>query len=270
MKRKVLVLDIDGTLTNSNKEITDRTRDALIAMQRAGHTLVLASGRPTGGLRMFIGELELPRYGGYTISYNGARVTDTATGESVYRKALPDYVAPWMHHYALDHDLGMCTYRGNELLCGTRADAYIERETSLNRFTRSHVESFEPMMRTDLYKVLLTAEPERAARHEALLAQRFEGRLSIYRSEPFFIEVMACGINKADAIAGLLERLELQREDVIACGDGLNDLSMIRYAGLGVAMGNAQQEVKRAADIVTLTNDEDGLIPIIERYILGA
>ena len=68
---------------------------------------------------------------------------------------------------------------------------------------------------------------------------------------------------------GLLERLGLEREDVIACGDGLNDLSMIKYAGLGVAMGNAQQAVKDAADIVTLTNDEDGIVPVIEKYILG-
>ena len=66
-----------------------------------------------------------------------------------------------------------------------------------------------------------------------------------------------------------LERLGLEREDVIACGDGLNDLSMIKYAGLGVAMGNAQQAVKDAADIVTLTNDEDGIVPVIEKYILG-
>ena len=102
------------------------------------------------------------------------------------------------------------------------------------------------------------------------LARRFIGRLSIYRSEPFFIEVMARGVDKGAAIAGLIERLGLEREDVIACGDGLNDLSMIRYAGLGVAMANAQPEVKEAADVVTLSNDEDGVAEAIERYILNA
>ena len=70
-------------------------------------------------------------------------------------------------------------------------------------------------------------------------------------------------------VAGLLERLGMEREDVIACGDGLNDLPMLRYAGVGVAMGNAQPAVKAAADVVTLSNDEDGLVPVIERYLLG-
>ena len=268
MKRKVLVLDIDGTLTNSQKEITPATLGALAQMQRRGHIVVLASGRPTAGLRMIIRALGFDRTGGYAISYNGACVTDTATGETVFKNALPDYAAQWMHAYALDHDLGMCTYVGSELLCGTRTDRFIDRETTLNQFERVQVESFAPYMHEDLYKVLLTAPPVRAQEHEKRLARRFMGRLSIYRSEPFFIEVMARGVSKGDAVAGLLERLDMEREDVIACGDGLNDLTMIRYAGMGVAMGNAQQEVKDAADVVTLSNDEDGLVPIIERYIL--
>lgn len=270
MKKKILVLDIDGTLTNSQKEITPATRQALIDIQEKGHIVVLASGRPTGGLRMITGKIGLPDYGGYAISYNGACVTNTQTGETVFKNALPDYVPQWMHAYALDHGLGMCSYVGNELLCGTRADRYIERETVLNEFTRTHVDSFEPYIRTDMYKVLLTASPVRAQEHAARLSHRFVSRLSVYRSEPYFIEVMNRGVSKADAIAGLLERLGLEREDTIACGDGLNDLTMIRYAGLGVAMGNAQQAVKDAADVVTLSNDEDGLVPVIEKYILSA
>ena len=211
MKRKVLVLDIDGTLTNSQKEITPATLGALAQMQRRGHIVVLASGRPTAGLRMIIRALGFDRTGGYAISYNGACVTDTATGETVFKNALPDYAAQWMHAYALDHDLGMCTYVGSELLCGTRTDRFIDRETTLNQFERVQVESFAPYMHEDLYKVLLTAPPVRAQEHEKRLARRFMGRLSIYRSEPFFIEVMARGVSKGDAVAGLLERLDMER-----------------------------------------------------------
>lgn len=268
MGRKVLVLDIDGTLTNSKREITPATRQALIGIQQLGHIVVLASGRPTGGLRMITGQIGLDRLGGYMISYNGACVTNAATGEAVFRSALPRDAAAWMHAYALRHDMGMCTYIGNDLLCGTRPDPYIDRETQANEFRFCRVNAFDAEQ--DYYKILLTAEPSKAIGHEEYLAQRFEGRMSIFRSEPFFIEVMAQGVSKANAIAALIKRIGVEREDVIACGDGLNDLSIIRYAGVGVAMGNAQPEVKEAADTITLTNDEDGLIPVIRRYILEA
>lgn len=269
MRKKVLVLDIDGTLTNSKKEITPATLEALEEMQRLGHIVVLASGRPTGGLKTMTEKLRFAERGGYIISYNGACVTYVPTGETVFKNLLPDYVPQWMHAYALDHGLGMCSYVGNSLIRGTPTNRYIDYEAKINGIDNVYVESFEPYMHTDLYKVLMAVQPTLAAEHEKRLARRFMGRLSIYRSEPYFIEIMARGVSKADAIAGLLERLGMEREDTIACGDGLNDLSMIRYAGLGVAMGNAQKPVKEAADVVTLTNDEDGLVPIIEQYILN-
>ena len=268
MKQKVLVLDIDGTLTNSKKEITPNTLAAIRELQRRGHVVVLASGRPTAGLHMMTEKLGFAENGGYILSYNGGCVTYVPTGETVFKNLLPDYVPQWMHAYALEHEMGMCTYLGQDMLFGTQSNRYLEYEARINGIGMQHVDSFEPYMHTDFYKVLLTATPTRA--QEKRLAHRFMNRLSIYRSEPYFIEVMPCGVNKASAIAGLLERLGLEREDTIACGDGLNDLTMIRYAGVGVAMGNAQPAVKQAADYVTLSNDEDGLVPVIERFILNA
>ena len=238
--RKLLVLDIDGTLTNTQKDITPKTLEAILNIERMGHAVALASGRPTGGMRRYVDELELAKYGNYAISYNGACVTNMQTNEMVYKNALPDYVAPWMLDYAREHGLGMCIYDGNTVVCGTDVDRYIERETVLNGFNRVSVENFDAYRGMDMFKALLTAPPVRAAEHEKRLARRFIGRLSIYRSEPYFIEVMPRGVDKGAAIAGLIERLGMEREDVIACGDGLNDLAMIRYAGLGVAMGNAQ------------------------------
>ena len=290
--RKLLVLDIDGTLTNTQKDITPKTLEAILNIERMGHAVALASGRPTGGMRRYVDELELAKYGNYAISYNGACVTNMQTNEMVYKNALPDYVAPWMLDYAREHGLGMCIYDGNTVVCGTDVDRYIERETVLNGFNRVSVENFDAYRGMDMFKALLTAPPVRAAEHEKRLAdlrnglmascagvqallekrlaRRFIGRLSIYRSEPYFIEVMPRGVDKGAAIAGLIERLGMEREDVIACGDGLNDLAMIRYAGLGVAMGNAQSEIKAAADVVTGTNDEDGIVSVIEQYILNA
>ena len=91
--------------------------------------------------------------------------------------------------------------------------------------------------------------------------------MSIYRSEPFFLEVLPLGIDKAKRLEFLLNHLGLKREELMACGDGFNDLSMIKYAGLGVAMSNAQPVVKEAADYVTLSNEEDGVAAAVKKFI---
>ncbi len=143
--RKLLVLDIDGTLTNTQKDITPKTLEAILNIEWMGHDVALASGRPTGGLRRFVDELEFAKYGNYTISYNGACVSNVQTGEVVYKNALPDYVAPWMLDYAREHDLGMCTYDGHHGLCRTRMDRYLERETVINDFNEGRWRILTPI-----------------------------------------------------------------------------------------------------------------------------
>jgi Cof subfamily protein (haloacid dehalogenase superfamily) len=97
-----------------------------------------------------------------------------------------------------------------------------------------------------------------------------KGRMEVYRSEPYFLELVPKGIDKAQSLAVLLEEIGMTREEMIACGDGFNDLSMIKYAGLGVAMDNAQPTVKEAADFITHSNDADGVAHVVERFYLNA
>ena len=105
---------------------------------------------------------------------------------------------------------------------------------------------------------------------EAELSLRLQRQISVYRSEPDFLELVPLGIDKARSIAVLSEKLGITREEVAAMGDGYNDLSMIKYAGLGIAMNNAQEPVKAAADYIAPSNDEDGVAIAVERYFLHA
>ena len=91
---------------------------------------------------------------------------------------------------------------------------------------------------------------------------------SVYRSEPFFLEILPKGIDKAQSLDQLLHALGMDREEMIACGDGYNDLSMIQFAGLGVAMANAVLPVRNAADYVTLSNNDDGVAQVVEKFLL--
>ncbi|MCM1058084.1 MAG: Cof-type HAD-IIB family hydrolase [Firmicutes bacterium] len=264
--KKALVLDIDGTLTNSKKEITPATKQAIRELMKRGQKVILASGRPTPGMVRFEKELELEKYGGYLLSFNGARIVDCYTGEIIYQRLLPLPLLPGLYRFAKDNGCGLITYLGSEVISAFPPDKYVELEARINGLPVREVEHFTEFVDFDINKCLMTAEPEKAAGLERELRERYADRADVYRSEPYFIEIVPKDVNKAASLEKILPVLGVERENTVCCGDGFNDISMIAYAGVGVAMGNAQQAVKEAADYVTATNDEDGLVQVIKKY----
>lgn len=268
MDKKLLVLDIDGTLTNTQKEVTPRTLNAIHRMMEDGHLLALASGRPTPGMKHIADTLSLETRGGFLLSYNGANITNYATKEILFQQTLPAYVISEVYDFCLDHHIGMITYDNDVVITGTPIDEYMELEARINHLSIRELDQFVSYVTFPVNKCLVTAPIDIAPEMEHLLQERYKDELSIYRSEPFFIEIMPKNIDKAASIERLIQRLSIPRKNVIACGDGFNDLSMIEYAGLGVAMENAQDVVKQHADYITASNDEDGVAKVIEKFIL--
>lgn len=267
MEQKVLVLDIDGTLTNSQKEITPETKKAIVETLKRGHKVILASGRPTQGMRRYEQELELEHYGGYLLSFNGARIIECRTGNIVYQRTLPLTIIPGLYAFAKEHQCGLITYFGDKIISAFEPDEYIKLESRINGMEVKVVDDFRSYVDFDINKCIVTAPPECTKELEQKLAAKYKDILSVYRSEPFFIEIMPPKVDKAASLDRMLENTGLTRENAICCGDGFNDISMIKYAGVGVAMGNAQKEVKEAADFITGTNDENGLVQVMEAFI---
>ncbi|MCH5343923.1 MAG: HAD family phosphatase [Acetatifactor sp.] len=268
MDEKVLVLDIDGTLTNSRKEISPATKRGILNTLKRGHKVILASGRPTPGMRRYERELELEKYGGYLLSFNGGRIVECRTGEIVYQRTLPLTIIPSLYKFAGDNGCGLVTYFGDQIISAFEPDEYVLLESRINGMSVKVVENFKAYVDFDINKCLVTAPVEKAPELERQLRERYGDRVSVYRSEPFFIEIMPQNVDKATSLDRMLMTVGLTRENAICCGDGFNDISMIQYAGLGVAMGNAQPAVKDAADYITGTNDEDGLVTVIDDFIL--
>ena len=266
-KTMVLVLDIDGTLTNSKKEITQRTKNAIIETMKRGHKVMLASGRPTYGMHRYEKELELKENGGFLLSFNGGRIIDCATGRVIYQKTLPGEVIPVLYEFAVSHDCGLITYQNENIILGTRMDEYIGIESRINGMEVKKVDNFVEYVNFDVNKCLMTAEPERAEQYEKMLQEKLGDVLSIYRSDPYFIEIMPKNIDKASSLDRMLSSVGLYRENTICCGDGYNDISMLQYAGIGVAMANAQEKVKESADFITKSNDKDGIVVVIDKFI---
>lgn len=268
MAKKILVLDIDGTLVNSKKQITPATKEYLRLIQEQGHIVALASGRPYTGMKEYARQIELDKFGGYALAFNGGRVIECATGKPIYENAIPCSYSKQIYDYAVSNKLGMVTYKDDVVITGTEIDDYMKYEARLNNMELRHVDDFIEYVDFDMIKCLLTAEPEKAQRCEKELFDMLTPELNVFRSEPYFIEITLKGVDKAESIDKLLNIIGLNREASICCGDGFNDLTMVRYGGIGVAMGNAQQIVKDNADYITASCDEDGLVEVIKKFIL--
>lgn len=269
MKYKLIALDLDGTLKNSNNEITQKTKAALIKAQELGVKVVLASGRPTPGLRHEAHELELEKYEGYILSFNGARVVDLKTKETIYEQTLTIDEAKKAYDRAKEFNLACMTYEDDIIVTEDIDDEYVNVESRINDIEKKKVDSFKDNLKNPIHKVLLTGKPDYVGSIVDEFKEPFGDTLSIYRSAPYFIEIMAKGIDKAASLDRLAKSLGIKQEEVMAFGDGYNDLSMIEYAGMGVAMGNAVDEVKERANLVTLSNDEDGIAKVLSDYIEG-
>ena len=268
-KIKVLALDLDGTLTNDQKIVTPRTRAALDAAIAQGVTVVLASGRPTAGILPLAKDLGLDKKGGCILSYNGGKIVDCATGETLYEKTLDPAVVPELCAFAAAQDVAVLTYNSEGIVCERDKDEWANKECFTTKLPMIHVDDLASYVDYPICKMLVTLDP---ARRDAVCAagqQQFQGRVDLYPSSPFFIEAVPLGVAKDGSLAALLEHMGLTRDNLMACGDGLNDRSMIAFAGMGVAMQNAEQPVKDVADYVTAAdNNHDGVAEAVEKCIL--
>ncbi len=254
-----IALDLDGTLTNSQKQVTERTRQALLQAEDNGVVLILASGRPTYGIEPVAECLQLSQRGGYILSYNGGKIVDCATGQELYSKHLPAEVIPIIYKYAREHHHALLGYVGSDIVTEMPDDEYVHEESRINKMNIRGVDNLLTAIEPQPTKLLMTGHPDLMVKAEAELSALLADKMEVYRSAPFFIELVPKGIDKAQSLMRLLNVLHLSPADLTAFGDGYNDLSMLRLAGRGVAMANAAPEVRAEADFVTTSNDEDGV-----------
>jgi Cof subfamily protein (haloacid dehalogenase superfamily) len=257
---KLIALDIDGTLLNSKLEISPVTKSALQHAASRGHHIVLASSRPPRSVRAIARALGTPET--VSISLGGAFVFDQHV---VFEKILPEQIAISVIELARDRALHVSLYSGQDWLVESD-DKWAALE--------ANVVGFQPNLVDDLitysaavHKLLVMGEAENISDFQHELHQS-QWPLDAVLSKPVYCEVTAAAISKAEAIETVAQHFALNLHDVIAFGDGENDLSMIRAAGVGVAMGNALPSVKAVANLVTKSNDEDGIALALEELKL--
>ena len=262
--------DLDGTLLNDAKEISKRTLAALLKVQQMGVRIVLASGRPTYGLMPLAKSLELGNYGGFILSYNGCQIINAQNGEILFERRINPEMLPYLEKKARKNNFALFTYHDDTIITDTPENEHIRNEARLNNLKVIKEEEFSAAIDFAPCKCMLVSDDEESlVSLEGHWKRRLNGALDVFRSEPYFLEVVPCAIDKANTLGALLEQLDVKREEVIAIGDGVCDVTMIQLAGLGVAMGHSQDSVKVCADYVTASNEEDGVAVAVEKAIIA-
>ena len=266
---KLIAIDLDGTLVRSDQSISQRTMDALVRVQEMGVKVVVASGRPTYGTAHVADALQLERFGGFVMSYNGGEIYNWQTKEVLHAQTLDKEVIPYLYRYAKAQGLPIMTYIGKEVVSEVKDNEYIRYSEMRNRMIIRQVDDFVVTAQgAGVVKCIIVGDPTLLPSLETELQTALKGKAGVFRSEPFFLEIVPVGIDKAKGLEILLQKIGMHREDLIAFGDGYNDIPMLQFAGMGVAMSNAAEEIKNAADFVTKSNDDDGIAFVLENLIL--
>ncbi|SDN98696.1 Cof-type HAD-IIB family hydrolase [Alkalicoccus daliensis] len=269
MAIKAVFSDIDGTLLNSDESITPATKKAIRKAVEKGISFVLVSARLPSGMLPMQEELEIETP---MISYGGALVLSSAEkdAEIIYGVKLSPASVKKVYQTVKEQckDVHCALYGQDEWRVNDPENEWMKREEAtvnvppVKENLDEYVEKEPPV-----YKMLCTGNAEELAKLEKILKEELSG-VTVHKSKENNLEVVPEEASKATAIEKVLEKLEIRQEETLAFGDNYNDVDMLKFAGIGIAMGNAPDEVKQEADEVTASNDEDGIKDAIEKHIL--
>lgn len=269
MSIKLVAIDIDGTLLNSNKELTAKTKATIAEAKAQGIKIVLATGRPYPGVVESLKALNLEEAGDYVITYNGSLVQASDTKAIIASHGLT--YENFIEIEAMARQVGVPIhtidqeniYTANHLI-----SPYTIHEvglTGMPLYYRS-IDRMTPDM--EIIKMMMIDEPVLLDEAITKIPDWFKEKYTTAKSAEFYYEILNIEANKGKALLELADHLGIKQEETMAIGDNENDLPMVVTAGIGVAMGNAVPALKAVADVIGLSNDEDGVAGIIEEYIL--
>ncbi len=265
-KYKMICLDIDGTLLNSEHSISQNTKE-VIQIVSEEIPVILVSARMPKGILYLLEELNISSP---IISYGGSLIMDDKSNV-LSNVTIP--IVEVKHVYKLVKELGIhiSLYKEDEWYVEKIDDWAVQEGviTNISPITASFTDLFDLWEKKNSgpNKILCMADQDKLEGLAGKMKEYNSNNLNTYFSKSTYLELMSSNVSKISAIEVLCVKYGIQRSEVIAIGDNYNDISMIEFAGLGIAMGNAPDEVKQYADAITLSNDEDGVAEAIKKYI---
>ncbi|MBC2582611.1 Cof-type HAD-IIB family hydrolase [Clostridium sp. DJ247] len=269
-KFKMICLDIDGTLLNSQHRISENTKKIIqVVANEKQIPVILVSARMPKGILFLQKELNIVQP---IICYSGSLIMDKDTNV-LLKKVIP--LSSIIHIYNLvkNTDVHISLYKDDEWYI-EELDEWAKQESEITNIVPTIVNFYSlfdlwKKENTGPNKVLCMAQPDNIQSLNTNIKADSLNNLNIYPSKPTYLEIMSSQASKTSAIDFLRRKFDIQKSEIIAMGDNYNDIDMIEYAGLGIAMGNAPDQVKQYANEITLTNDEDGVAEAIKKYVLS-
>jgi hypothetical protein len=265
MTIKLIALDLDDTLLDDRQQVTERTQEALRRAMGAGVAVTIATGRMFQSALPFARQLELKLP---LIAYNGALIRDRISGETIFHQPIEIGLAQELADLFRQRGWYLQKYVDDRL--------YVAELDENARFYADYAKVEAIPLGTEFYrmttaptKMLTMGEPDELAAIAAEVAANYAGGLYLAPSKHRYLEIVDARVNKGRALGLLAGMLDIDASAVLAIGDSMNDVDMLEFAGIGVAMGNANAKVKSVADFVTSSNAEDGVAAAVEKFIFG-
>lgn len=262
---KIIATDLDGTLLNSRLELSQTNRHALKKLKKHGVQVVLCTGRPFNGMKHLIEEIGLDA-NDYTVSYNGSLVQSCDEKRILHQASLTNGDFLKLSNFFEGYGLGLHAMTKNEMYTyNHQLHSLTVRESYLGNLPISVLSKGEEPQST-IIKMMAVGNPDDLDTAIKDFSLVFGDTFSLNKSEAFYLEIMQKGDDKAKALSLLLDELNLTKENLLAFGNNLNDLEMLKFAKIGVAVGNAVPALKAESDYVTETNDKDGVAVFLKNY----
>lgn len=265
---KLVALDMDGTLLNSRKEITPRTKQALVKAREQGVKIVLASGRPLEGILPYLKELGIEGENEYVVYFNGSMANELGSNRIIYQQTLNGSSAKSINALATKLELHCHAFSEVHGVITPIANPYSQLEATVNGIS---VTEFDFDTLTDdhpVIKAMIVEEENKLTKAIPYIPNELHDTFNVVRSSPHFLEFLNPKSSKGYALEAIAQHSGIKPSEMIAIGDAENDNHMIELAGLGVAVGNAMDSTKSIADEITLSNEQEGVAAIIEKYVL--
>lgn len=268
MKYKLIATDMDGTLLTDEHKISDGNKESIINIQKKGVKFVLASGRPSFSMFDSAKELKMDELGGYILSFNGGELIDCTTNKVIFSLGLDENNLREIYEFSKKVNLPMVVYIGDTLY-GTELTEYVQEEVDMTgmKFEKfDNIDSLKEKGITSSTKSMLIGSADKISKAEIEMKKLHGNDYFIAISKPIFLEIANKKVNKGKTLIKLGEILGIKSDEMIAVGDGGNDLPLLEVVGMPVAVENAIPAIKEIAKFESSHHMEDALKTLIEHF----